>query len=255
MSLLHVQCLQSRSQRVFRRSSDFPNGMTVKNGFGTDCLSPDWKGSSSLTAIVHLIYLPCTNMISPREYKKGFRKFMNKYFLTVPDDWSKEWWTRNLISIQIQLWRVHSSLSPPGFWWETSFVLVYLSKVCISNLADVPTTMNVISQLIVIPPDWTHIACNFSVHTEITYTWYTWIISTPPNWKSQCMSENHASNPSGTVMGNGSQAYRFGNAAASRIPTDTHATENTTNRAEHQDEEQARPQQMTNSGPALQYIP
>ncbi|KAM0832399.1 hypothetical protein ACQ4PT_064922 [Festuca glaucescens] len=27
-------------------------------------------------------------VISPREYKKRFRKFMNKYFLTVPDDWS-----------------------------------------------------------------------------------------------------------------------------------------------------------------------
>lgn len=56
-------------------------------------------------------------------------------------------------------------------------------------------------------------------------------------------------------MGNGGQAHRFGNAAASRIPTGTHDTENTTNRAEHQDQEQARPQQMTNSGPALQYIP
>ncbi|KAF8660042.1 hypothetical protein HU200_058128 [Digitaria exilis] len=29
-------------------------------------------------------------VISPREYKKRFRKFMSKYFLTVPDDWSKE---------------------------------------------------------------------------------------------------------------------------------------------------------------------
>uniref|UniRef100_A0ACD5U796 Uncharacterized protein n=1 Tax=Avena sativa TaxID=4498 RepID=A0ACD5U796_AVESA len=27
-------------------------------------------------------------VISPREYKKRFRKFMSKYFLTVPDDWS-----------------------------------------------------------------------------------------------------------------------------------------------------------------------
>jgi 1-phosphatidylinositol-3-phosphate 5-kinase len=27
-------------------------------------------------------------VISPREYKKRFRKFMTKYFLTVPDDWS-----------------------------------------------------------------------------------------------------------------------------------------------------------------------
>jgi 1-phosphatidylinositol-3-phosphate 5-kinase len=29
-------------------------------------------------------------VISPREYKKRFRKFMSKYFLTVPDDWSTE---------------------------------------------------------------------------------------------------------------------------------------------------------------------
>ncbi|TVU16724.1 hypothetical protein EJB05_40301 [Eragrostis curvula] len=29
-------------------------------------------------------------VISPREYKKRFRKFMAKYFLTVPDDWSTE---------------------------------------------------------------------------------------------------------------------------------------------------------------------
>jgi 1-phosphatidylinositol-3-phosphate 5-kinase len=27
-------------------------------------------------------------VISPREYKKRFRKFMTKYFMTVPDDWS-----------------------------------------------------------------------------------------------------------------------------------------------------------------------
>jgi 1-phosphatidylinositol-3-phosphate 5-kinase len=27
-------------------------------------------------------------VISPKEYKKRFRKFMAKYFLTVPDDWS-----------------------------------------------------------------------------------------------------------------------------------------------------------------------
>ncbi|PVH36084.1 hypothetical protein PAHAL_7G350200 [Panicum hallii] len=29
-------------------------------------------------------------VISPREYKKRFRKFMSRYFLTVPDDWSTE---------------------------------------------------------------------------------------------------------------------------------------------------------------------
>ncbi|WVZ87800.1 hypothetical protein U9M48_034382 [Paspalum notatum var. saurae] len=29
-------------------------------------------------------------VVSPREYKKRFRKFMSKYFLTVPDDWSTE---------------------------------------------------------------------------------------------------------------------------------------------------------------------
>ncbi|XP_062227268.1 1-phosphatidylinositol-3-phosphate 5-kinase FAB1A-like [Phragmites australis] len=29
-------------------------------------------------------------VVSPREYKKRFRKFMTKYFLTVPDDWSME---------------------------------------------------------------------------------------------------------------------------------------------------------------------
>ncbi|CAL5010330.1 unnamed protein product [Urochloa decumbens] len=29
-------------------------------------------------------------VISPKEYKKRFRKFMSKYFLTVPDDWSTE---------------------------------------------------------------------------------------------------------------------------------------------------------------------
>lgn len=29
-------------------------------------------------------------VISPRDYKKRFRKFMSKHFLTVPDDWSTE---------------------------------------------------------------------------------------------------------------------------------------------------------------------
>jgi len=29
-------------------------------------------------------------VISPREYKKRFRKFLSKYFLTVPDEWSTE---------------------------------------------------------------------------------------------------------------------------------------------------------------------
>lgn len=29
-------------------------------------------------------------VISPREYKKRFRKFMSKYFMTVPDTWSSE---------------------------------------------------------------------------------------------------------------------------------------------------------------------
>lgn len=29
-------------------------------------------------------------VVSPREYKKRFRNFMTKYFLTVPDDWSTE---------------------------------------------------------------------------------------------------------------------------------------------------------------------
>jgi len=29
-------------------------------------------------------------VISPKEYKKRFRKFMSKYFLTVPDTWSSE---------------------------------------------------------------------------------------------------------------------------------------------------------------------
>lgn len=29
-------------------------------------------------------------VISPKEYKKRFRKFMGKYFLTVPDTWSPD---------------------------------------------------------------------------------------------------------------------------------------------------------------------
>lgn len=29
-------------------------------------------------------------VISPRDYKKRFRKFMSKHFLTVPDEWSME---------------------------------------------------------------------------------------------------------------------------------------------------------------------
>lgn len=29
-------------------------------------------------------------VISPRDYKKRFRKFMSKHFLTVPDEWSTE---------------------------------------------------------------------------------------------------------------------------------------------------------------------
>jgi 1-phosphatidylinositol-3-phosphate 5-kinase len=29
-------------------------------------------------------------VISPKEYKKRFRKFMSKYFLTVPDTWSPD---------------------------------------------------------------------------------------------------------------------------------------------------------------------
>ena len=29
-------------------------------------------------------------VVSPKEYKKRFRKFMTKYFLTVPDTWSSQ---------------------------------------------------------------------------------------------------------------------------------------------------------------------